>query len=174
VSRITDFYSGKLKHPKGFSISDVLGWDYGKLEFEHTYIQWLFPLPERSKAEPDSPILSNGEIKRFAEGEDLRNTLRRSFEMLLGFYGFSLRYIQDAPRLPLVKPSEEFTERAKRWLSANNHNYLRITRILRSLTLLGLAAEAKEFFAALQRVYLTNTEKIGSYTYNYWRNAVGH
>jgi hypothetical protein len=74
--------------------------------------------------------------------------------------------------MSIVQPSEEFTERAKRWLNSNNHNYLRITRILRSLTLLGLAAEAKEFFAALQRVYLTNTEKIGSYTYNYWRNAV--
>ena len=172
MSRITDFYSGQLKHPKGFSIHDVWGWDYGQLEFEHAHIQWLFPLPERSRAEPESPLLTDGDIKRFVERQELHDGLLRSFILLLRFYGFRLRSASGEPPEPVIEPTEEFDARAKRWLNCNNHNYLRITRILRSSTLLGLAPEAKEFFAALQRVYVKNVAKIGSYTYSYWKNAI--
>ena len=32
------------------------------LERTHDYIQWLFPLPERSSANPDAPRLSSADI----------------------------------------------------------------------------------------------------------------
>ncbi len=57
-------------------------------------------------------------------------------------------------------------------MTTANHNHLRITRILKSLILLGLKREAQEWFAALQRVYVANADIIGRTTYEYWRNAV--
>ena len=48
-----------------------------------------------------------------------------------------------------------------------NHNWLRFTRILKSLTILGLNDEAMEFFKFLQR-------KVGNVqSMSYWRKAVG-
>ena len=48
-----------------------------------------------------------------------------------------------------------------------NHNWLRFTRILKSLTILGLKDEAMVFFRFLQR-------KVGNVqSMSYWRKAVG-
>lgn len=172
MSRITDFYRGTLRHPRGVTIEDIWGWNHGQLEYEHTYIQWLFPLPETSWAVPDSPVLSVKDIERFTGSPELRARVVKSLELLLGFYGFRLRYGPEPPDQPRIEATEEFAERARRWLTTGNHNFLRITRILRSLTLLGLRREATELFAVLQRVYLKNSEKIGPVSYEYWKNAI--
>ena len=148
MSRITDFYMGQLNHPSGASIDAIWHWDNGQLEYDHTYIQWLFPLPEVSAVVPGSPILMTKDIERFNDSRELTE------------------------RLPKIVHTEAFAERARNWLTTGNHNYLGITRILRSMTLLGLAKEAREFFAVLQRVYLKNADTIGPITYEYWRNVV--
>ena len=168
MSRITDFYLGKLKHPRNENIDQIWLYTDSQLEYIHDYIQWLFPLTERSNAVPDSPTLSNEDIERFDESDELKHRLRKSFLLLLKFYGFSMRYDPE----PVIETTDLFETRARNWLTSNNHNHLRITRILRSLTLLGLSKEATEFFAALQRVYLRNPDKIGSYTYEYWSRAI--
>jgi hypothetical protein len=92
--------------------------------------------------------------------------------VLLRFYGFTLRYETEGRITPIIEPSDRFDQRARRWLNSNNHNYLRIPRILRCLTLLGLSGEAKEFFAALQRVVVQHAGEIGSSTYDFWKNAI--
>jgi len=172
MGRAVDFYQGKIKHPRGVTLEDIWGWNDGQLEFEHTYIQWLFPLPEMSRAEPESPILTARDIQRFEENDELKAKLLKSFQLLLRFYGFGLRYELQDKAVPIVEQTDQFGVRAQRWLNANNHNYLRITRILRSLTLLGLTIEARSFFAALQRVYIKYNKQISSYTYEYWKNAI--
>ena len=57
--------------------------------------------------------------------------------------------------------------------SGLNHNWLRITRVLRSLTLLDLKAEANEFFALLTELRDTGTVAINDETWRYWKKAVG-
>jgi len=42
-----------------------------------------------------------------------------------------------------------FAERAKNWVTPGNHNHLRITRVLKSLRLLGLEPETAGFFECL-------------------------
>ena len=67
--------------------------------------------------------------------------------------------------------------RATGWLSPGNHNHLRITRILRCLTVLGLEAEAKAFFGCLSEIYEDEQNKtlpaLSDETMLYWRRAVG-
>jgi hypothetical protein len=172
MGRAVDFSGGTILHPGGVRLEDVWQWTNGQFEFEHAYIQWLFPLPDRSKAEPDSPILTTKDMERFNASTELRDKLLRSFKVLLRFYGFTFRYETEECINPIIEPSDHFDQRAKTWLNSNNHNYLRITRILRCLTLLGLSREAREFFAALQRVYIHHTGEIGSYTYDFWKNAI--
>ena len=51
-----------------------------------------------------------------------------------------------------------------------NHNHLRITRILRSLRVLGLEKEAWEFFKILKRVY--EGGGIGQKSMMFWTRAI--
>ena len=53
--------------------------------------------------------------------------------------------------------SPNFAAKAAGWLSPGNHNHLRITRILRCLTVLGL--EAEEFFGCLAEIYKDEQSK---------------
>jgi hypothetical protein len=101
--------------------------------------QWLFPLSETSAFNISAPVLTPDVIKAFRSQTDLQQNLRQSFLRMLGFYGLELKGSE-------VVRGRGFEIKAANWLSASNHNHLRITRILKSLTLFGLEAEAKAFF----------------------------
>ena len=46
----------------GRTFDEILGWDDARLEMVHDYIQWIFPLPERSGANPWAPVLDAATI----------------------------------------------------------------------------------------------------------------
>jgi hypothetical protein len=172
MSRIVDFYRGETLHPSGVSIDTIWGWNDRQLEVSHTYIQWLFPLREPSRAVPGSPTITEAEARLFRNDHDLRERVLRSFRLMLGFYGFVMKPAADPASGPTIAPADDFETKSRRWLTPSNHNHLRITRILRSMVLLGLKREAVEWFAALQRVYVANADIIGPTTYEYWHDAV--
>jgi hypothetical protein len=90
---------------------------------------------------------------------------------MLVFYGFEL--VEDDPLR--VVPSESFPEQSTNWLELSNHNHLRITRILKSLRLLGLEEESAAFFRCLAGLYgkesATAAPRISEETFHYWRSA---
>lgn len=47
-----------LSAPHGHALRDIQAFDHDQLEFTHTYIQWLFPLPEASTINPEAPVLT--------------------------------------------------------------------------------------------------------------------
>ena len=63
----------------------------------------------------------------------------------------------------------------KVWLTSGNHNFLRITRILHCLNVMGLSQEATAFYNALQQIYTEDAAKtrqvIGASTFGYWTEA---
>jgi len=65
----------------------------------------------------------------------------------------------------------DFAARSEVWLTAFNHNYLRLTRILRALNLLGCARHADTLFRALQDVYREHADAISEETFEYWQRA---
>ena len=172
MSRILDFYRGTRHHPRGVTIEEIWDWSNDRLEHEHTYIQWLFPLCDPSHAVPDSPIITDAEVGEFNRDPALRDRVRRSLRLMLDFYGFTLLAAADPARGVTIVPSPSFAVRSHAWLTPGNHNHLRISRILKSLCILGLQREAREWFAALQLVYGEHVDTIGSVTYHFWRSAV--
>jgi hypothetical protein len=88
------------------------------------------------------------------------------------FNGFEVR----AGEHITVTRAPNFASNTTIWLSPGNHNHLRITRILRCLTLLGLDAEARAFLDCLYEVYEHEQNKpmpaISYETMLYWREAV--
>ena len=91
------------------------------------------------------------------------------FIRMLQFYGFTLI---ETPEIIKCEYSSVFSERAKNWLTPNNHNFLRITRILISLRLLGLSEYAMAFYRILDELYSMIPDIISEKTYKYWTNAI--
>lgn len=92
-----------------------------------------------------------------------------SFVLLLRFYGLRLREEKSSI---LIECDEFFQFRKKVWLTPGNHNHLRITRILKSLSLLALNAYAKSFFLCLEDIYNADKQKISKNTFSFWKKAI--
>jgi hypothetical protein len=165
------FYRCDGRDHRGRSLSDIHELDFYELEMTHDYIQWLFPLPEPSSASASAPVLSNDDIGRFQSDESLRKNLLRSFELMLSFFGLELADASSAGAIG-VRKAHHFDERREVWLYAGNHNFLRISRILRSLTLLGCVSHASAFLECLEGIYAERPDVIGNTTVGYWRRAV--
>lgn len=169
MSRILSFYRGLESTDEGYSFQEILSWSDDRLEQVHTYIQWLFPLEEQSGANPSAPVLDRAAIAAFHEDTSLRQKLQLAFARMLRFYGFTLTPPDSALA---VARTVDFSSRARVWLSRGNHNHLRITRILKSLTVLGLKAEANEFLLALESAAEQFPGRINDLSLGYWRRAV--
>jgi hypothetical protein len=167
-TRIVAFYEGSAPDDRGRFRDEILQFDDEQLEHVHDFIQWLFPLPERSGANPAAPTLDDGAIDAFRARPELRAALRRSLDRMLAFYGFAWNGDR------IVKAST-FSERSD-WLSPGDHNHLRLTRILRSLHVLGEPQAAQALFVALSDIYREDRRagrnSISDRTFHFWRNAV--
>jgi hypothetical protein len=148
-SRIIGFYSGTEPDHRGRYLQEIQQWAGDQLEGVHDYIQWLFPLPEPSGFNLAAPVLNGESIQEFRTRPDLQEQLRVSFRRMMSFYGLDARSGEQIA----VTRTPNFAAKAKVWLSPANHNHLRITRILRCLSVLGLDAEAKAFFDCLSKIY---------------------
>nr|XP_040035216.1 opioid growth factor receptor-like protein 1 isoform X1 [Gasterosteus aculeatus aculeatus] len=141
------FYLNKIPLvPDGIYVEEILTkWrgDYDKLEHNHTYIQWLFPLREQG-LNFYAHELTQEEIKEFQSTREAKRRFLAAYSLMLDFYGIKL----------LDKSGN--VARAPNWhqrfqhLNESQHNYLRITRILKSLGELGYEA----FKAPLVRLFL--------------------
>jgi hypothetical protein len=167
--RIVAFYEGTATDDRGRSLDDILSFDDARLEAVHDFIQWLFPLPERSGANPPAPTLDQAAIDAFAGRSKLRAALRRSLDRMLAFYGFACSGDR------IVK-SKTFAVQSTNWLHAGNHNHLRLTRIVRSLTVLGEARLARSFLEVLSDIYenerRSGGDRISQRSFQFWCSAV--
>ena len=172
MSVVVEFYRLTGRDHRNRSLRDIQDFDFYELELNHDYIQWLFPLPEPSGANPAAPLLSPTDIATFQSDSALRAELTRSFERMLSFFGLEMVPVRGRRTHRIVK-ADQFEDRSGVWLSPGNHNLLRITRILRSLRLLGCEVHAAAFLACLEEIYAESAQLIGPRTMQYWRRAVG-
>ncbi|KAM7318732.1 hypothetical protein ACRRTK_021844 [Alexandromys fortis] len=128
------FYKNKIPFkPDGVYIEEVLSkWkgDYEKLEHNHTYIQWLFPLREQG-LNFYAKELTTYEIEEFKKTKEAIRRFFLAYKMMLEFFGIKL-----IDKTGNVARAANWQERFQH-LNESQHNYLRITRILKSLGELG-------------------------------------
>jgi hypothetical protein len=171
-SSVLSFYAGVQPDHQGRFLREIQQWPDDQLERTHDYIQWLFPLNEPSGFNIDAPILNDEAISRFRANPSFRRGLQTSLIVMLSFYGLEMR---GSVPLSVIRGSS-FTERAGNWITPSNHNHLRITRILKSLRLLGLEAEATAFFDCLADIHHGEAQKaepgISAETLTFWRAAI--
>ncbi|KAJ6257130.1 hypothetical protein Dda_8015 [Drechslerella dactyloides] len=137
---IVSFYQGGCDF-RGRTLAEIISWSDSKLEYNHDYIQVLFPLPERSNfmLHPASR-LDELAMDMFKEDHLLRAGMRTALARMLRFFGFDCDIVDledenntdlDNQRLCNIVPNpESFPRAARNWM--NSHNDLRITRIIRN------------------------------------------
>jgi Opioid growth factor receptor (OGFr) conserved region len=165
---IVAFYRDGGTDHRGRSLGQLQSQSLRELEEVHDYIQWFFPLDKPSSASRHAPILTSADIQVFVQGADLRERLLQSLRTMLNFYGLTLGGTSESTT---VLRSPTFPSRAAEWLRPSNHNFLRLTRILRSLSLLGCRDHARALLGCLEGIYAENARIIGKKTMHYWRSA---
>ena len=164
MTALLDFYRGDGRDAAGRTIDDVWAYDAKRLEMAHDFIQWLFPLPEPSRFNPDAPLLIPNDIAAFRTDAGLRARAVRSLDMMLRFYGLGRE--GDA-----VMRGPGFAN--AHWLTPLNHNYLRLTRILMFLRHVGLDREARAIYACLADIAAhEGKDAISAHTLGFWRDAM--
>ena len=165
--RLVRFFRGGA-NDAGRTHDEILAWDDGRLEQVHDYIQWLFPLQEPSSANLAAPVLDAASISAIRRDPAMQARLRKGFTRMLKFYGFEQRE-------GTIVEGRAFGNAAAEWLHPGDHNHLRITRILRSLRVLGLEQETLMFWRALEELHRRDTEtaqrSITERSYVYWKKA---
>ena len=161
MSQLSDFYTLKGTDDKGRTFAGMCSYDWHELEGVHDYIQWLFPLRLASNFNPDAPLLTDQDIELI--NKDL---VHYAFRLMCNFYGCT--YENNEVK---IEPGI-WWERSEAWITPGNHNFLRITRILKSLSLLGMTEERDDFFIFLKGLYQQHRETITKETMHFWREAI--
>jgi len=165
--RLIRFFGGGADDD-GRTFEEILGWDDARLEMVHDYIQWIFPLTERSGANPWAPVLDEPTLAAIRGSAEMQGRLRAAFLRMLEFYGFALKGDR-------VVEGARFVAASRNWLHAGNHNHLRLTRMLRSLRVLGLEHEAAALWEVLRSLYESERgagpRTITEETVAFWRQA---
>ena len=132
---LVDFLNGTGPDYQGRYLRDI--WDFNDkaIEQTHDFIQWMFPLREKSMSVPGVPTLSTADIEAIRTSEVARSNLEKSAQWYLGFL-----------------------QRNDHWIKAYDHNHLRITRAIKSLHLL-LSKEIAERF--LNSVFDITGDRVG-------------
>lgn len=170
-SELVQFYIDEKFRPKGsrWSLSQILRFSDEQLERVHDFIQWLFPLREKSSFNINSVTLSDQDVADFRNSELLQSRLRDSFLLMVQFYGFSSSYNEIQGWV--IAPAKEFEDRKWEWATPTNHNYQRISRILKSIYILGLEKEALAFYMCLN-VNIYEAKRIDEGSFLHWQRAV--
>ena len=82
-----EFYAGTGSDHRGRGIEQLLLLSTSAMESTHDYIQWLFPLIERSSVSMHAPVLDEACCRAIGTDPVLRATMLRAFDKMLGFYG---------------------------------------------------------------------------------------
>ena len=96
---------------KGRTLKDLWKFEASQIEHSHDVIQWLFPSDIPSKHHNQSPILTPEQVNTMWRDEIIRSSIITSS---LFFDRF-------------------LTETTPDWVTPKNHNFLRITRVIRCM-----------------------------------------
>jgi hypothetical protein len=147
-SRIIRFLRGNQRDTQGRCLKDIHDMPDWKLERCHNVIQWMFPTDIPSAHHPDAPVLTPEDIEIIKNDQHIRAAIQSSLTRMVCFY-----------------------EKNDYWITQKNHNFLRISRILRCLWVSGLKHDYVSLQKALDDVFIDYPDIIGEETYLYWKNA---
>ncbi|VTT99319.1 opioid growth factor receptor conserved region : Opioid growth factor receptor (OGFr) conserved region OS=Nostoc punctiforme (strain ATCC 29133 / PCC 73102) GN=Npun_F4273 PE=4 SV=1: OGFr_N [Gemmataceae bacterium] len=155
------FYRGEAHNLRGHSFQAVLDWPDDTWEQVHDFIQWVFPNDKPSAYNPTAPLLTPAIIAGWPSDPLLSANLDAAFARWLRFVS-----VERDPSGAFC-----FAESPNLGVWAHpNHNWLRITRVLTCLRLLGRREDARHLLEFLEGV-AARRFAISQDTLSHWRAA---
>lgn len=153
MTQLTEFLLSDGKIPNGNTFGQIMNQHFDVFESSHDQIQWMFPLPEPSKFQPNAPVL----------------TLAEFHELKIGY--FHLDRLVSAKRFML-----EFLGNYKSWMTMSDHNHLRISRVIKCASLFRGPVYADDFRIMVWRIIRDNGRQhhINNTTIAHWLNAISY
>ncbi len=142
------FLKNEEKDFQGRFLSDVWSFTDDEIEYNHDFIQLIFPLNKPSEAVDHNIYLKDvNEFLKIKSDEIIKKNIINSKEWFI-----------------------QFLERNNQWKSYSDHNQLRITRIIECLRLLISDDEADLFYSTILSM-VGKKVNINEITLDYWSNA---
>lgn len=148
---LIQFYLGIGTDSEDRFLQDILAWQSMKeWEGSHTFIQWVFPLPEPSRFNPDAPLLDAETLEVFKASQACMKHAAKA-------YIFAQRFLW---------------QKGVTWMQPMDHNHLRITRIIRFFNLIGYTHAAKHIYLNVTQIARRDPKAVSEDTLEYWRQAL--
>lgn len=155
--QIVEFYRGDRGNHVGYTLENILSWSNGAWELDHDYIQWVLPSNEASMLNSEAPVMTPVEHELFKADPALSARVQDTFFKFLDFLG--LKFEDGA-----VKSK---TDTLPQILTFFNHNFLRITRCIKSMRLTNNEPLALALFEYLHVI----KNDVSPNTWSFWHNA---
>ena len=152
----TAYLEGYETDDKGRTIDNILHWSNIRLEISHNYIQRVFPTDESSKHDRIFEPATRDDILSISLNEKAKDNIRKMYLKML------LLWKLDGENYKTIKMY-------RYWNQENNHNHLRMTRILKCFRLIEMNDELKDFSNRLIFLLEHNGLKISKKTEELWR-----
>lgn len=166
MNDLLNFYYGSGTDHKGRTLAEMVTQDDYWFEHTHDFIQWMFPLNELSRASLYAPLVDGNTLKAFHADPLLKSNMRVSLVRFLKFLGLAFDGVN-------LRKTSEWESRKHEWFTEHSHNSLRITRILKSMVLLGLKTDAVQLHLGLRTLCQTESEcAVTSESRAIWSEAI--
>ena len=137
----------------------ILQFSEEQIEYNHDFIQWIFPTIEKSRFNSDAPTLEENFSERFQKDELAKSNYCKSCQLYLNYIGFRC----EQGKIESIKPGRIY--------ELPSHNYLRITRMLNSLNQVGNNTCSANLYQALMKEVRADSNKIDEHTLKYWKET---
>lgn len=162
---LIDFFYFGGRDGQGRTLDFILNQHDDWFESTHDFIQWLFPLREKSGANPNAPLIDNellGAFRLYKAGPD---QMVRALDRVLRFYG--LQRDDHA-----ITKKGNWDQRKGYWFVEPTHNNLRISRILKSMSILELGEYSQAFLDVLLNLAGEADCGFSSEAIGFWKSAI--
>lgn len=162
---LIDFFYFGGTDDQGRTLDFILNQPDDWLESTHNFIQWLFPLRERSGANPNAPLFDNellGAFRLYSAGPE---QMVRAFDRMLRFYGLQRDDL-------VITKASNWNERKGYWYVGPTHNDLRISRIIKSMSISRLVEYSESLLDALHILAGESDCGFSREAIEFWESAI--
>lgn len=161
MSEIIDFYTNKPTKSK-HTLNEILSQRDDWLEACHDHVQWLFPIHTLSHFNENAPIITKEIAAEFVSNSEAMANFDKAILRMLSFLAIDYK-------AGVLSFADNYDFQKYTW-NEFNHNSLRITRMLTSMSILGRQDLAIRVYSFLFSTLMNRGDR--SRSLNYWADAL--
>lgn len=165
-THISLFMMNRIPCTDGYFFKDILSYNNFFFEHDHKYIAYLFPTEDHRRIKRNAPVVTPKDIEVFKGSKSLQTAHTRALDRFLTYLGLTRLGRSLAPL-----DRNTFTKSKHHWLRPLANDHKRISRVLRSLTLLGNAPLASALYLEFVRIGSSYGD-IDLVAHVHWRDAL--